>query len=84
MSKTKQLDGLSETNHHETFNTIVEVCRVSGINFTTMYTTNTSTAIKILCKDEKITISGEYMDGKYFKMNDDERKLVNNMGRNLT
>ena len=63
--------------------TIVEVCRASGINFATMCTANIDTAIKVLYKDEKIAISGEYKDRTYFKMNNDERKLVDNMAEEI-
>ena len=84
LSNTKQPDvGVSEANHHETFKTIVEVCKASTINFAMMCTANVDMAMKILHNDNKISKNGKYEDGTYFELTKDERKLVDEMAEEI-
>jgi len=45
LSKAHHPDGVSEPKHHGMFETIVEVCKASGIKFSVMYSANVDMAI---------------------------------------
>lgn len=83
LTKAHHPDGISEAKHHESFKTIVEVCKARGINFSVMCSANVDMAIKILHKEGKISKRGSYKDGMYFKLTDDERKLVDSMAEEI-
>ena len=72
----KQPEHVHEVKHYESFKSIVELCKASGINFAVMCSANTNVAIKTLHATGKISRSGTYEDGAYFKLTDVERKAV--------
>ena len=74
---------MSEPDHHETLKTIIEVCKASGINFAVMYSSNVDMSIKALHKDGTISKAGTYKEGTYFKLDDDERKAVDDMAEKI-
>ena len=66
-------------NYHETFKTIVELCKVSGINFVVMCSANANMAIIILHREGKVSKVETYMEETYFTLSADERKAVDDM-----
>ena len=80
---TRQPDGMLEADHYKTFKTMIEICKASGINFAVICSANVYMAMKTLFKAKKITNSGTYKDGTYFKLSDDERKLVDDMAEEI-
>ena len=77
LSSLQQPDHVHEVKHYETFRSVIEMCRASGVNFAVMCSANINMAMKTLKDDGKITADGTYEDGTYFSMDGDERKLVN-------
>ena len=58
LGDSRQPYGVSEVKHLETFKTIVEVCKASGVTFSLMYTVNVDTAMKVIFKESKILVNG--------------------------
>ena len=54
----KQPEHVHEVKHYESFKSIVELCKASGINFAVMCSANTNMAIKTLHATGKISRSG--------------------------
>ena len=71
-----QPEDVLESEHYEKYKTIIEVCKTSGIKFSVMCSANVDMAIKLLKLAGEISTSGTYKDGTYFKLTEDERKVV--------
>ena len=72
-----------EVKHYETFRSVVEMCKAGGINFATMCTANTNMALNNLRQEGKITTTGSYEDGAYFKLTNDQRIAVDKMAEDI-
>lgn len=74
---------MSEVSYHETFKTIIEVCKVSMVNFVMMCTANVDMAMKTLFNNRKIAKSSSYADRAYVDLTKGERKLVEEMAEEI-
>ena len=83
LSDAKQPEYVSESDHHEKFKAMVEVCKASVINFSLMYTHNIDAAMKKILKDGSISASGTYADGTYSRHNEVHMKLVNDVAEEI-
>ena len=75
----KQHDDTHEIKQYESFRSVIEMCETSSIIFAVMCSANINMSMKILKREGKITESGTYEDGTYFKLTDDHRTLVDKM-----
>ena len=82
LSAHRQPDNVHEVKHYESFKSVTEMCKASGINFAVMCSANVNMAIETLSKEGKLAdapgaaINGTYEKGTYFDLDDDQRKLV--------
>ena len=75
---TRQYEEVLEVKNYDKFKTIVEVCKASGIKFSLMCTSNVDMAIKMLSNTGKMITKQTFKDGVYFKLDPNDRKLVDN------
>ena len=78
-----QPDTVHEVKHYETYKSMVEMCKASKINFALLCTENVDMALNKLRSEGKVTTTGLYKEGAYFKLSDDERTLVNRMAEEI-
>ena len=76
--KTIQPEHAMELYHYETVKVLVRVCKVSDVNFPMLYThtVDMAMAMKTLHSEGETTSRGNYKDGSYFKLPNNERELV--------
>jgi len=72
-----------EADHYEKFKTIIEVCKISGINFALLCMANVDMANKMLNDTVKVTTTVMYKYGTYFQLSTDERKLVDDQAKEI-
>ena len=81
LADMKQPDDLHEVKHYESFRSVTEMCKASGVNFATMCSANVNMAMKTLKAEGKIADARTYEDGTYFQLSMDDRTLVDNMAK---
>ena len=79
----RQPDNVHEVHHYETFRSVVEMCKASSVNFALLCTANINMAMKELYNEGKITKSGTFDDGSYFRLTPAERKTVDRMAEEI-
>ena len=72
-----QLDDGHEIKHYDTFRSVVEMCKASGVDLSLLCTANIDMAMKDLFVKSKINLNGSFKYGVYLKLNDDGQALVN-------
>ena len=78
-----QPDTVHEVKHYETYKSTVEMCKASKVNFAMICTENIDMAMTTLRNNGKITTTGSYADGAYYRLNDIERPLVDSMAEEI-
>ena len=76
LTSTQQHEEILDPYHYDKFKTIVEFCKAIGNNFASMCTANVDMVIKILNDTSEMDTKGTFTDGAYFKLDPDDRKLV--------
>ena len=83
LTSMRQPEEVHEVKRYESFKSVTEMCKASGINFAVMCSANIDMAIKSLNNTGKITATGTYDDGTYFRLSSDERKAVNKVAEEI-
>ena len=83
LSNLVQPNDVHEVKHFDTFKSVVEMCKASGINFALLYTANVDISMKHLKFTGKIKTGGIFKDGGYFGLNNDDRALVDKMSEEI-
>lgn len=78
-----QPDDVHEVRHYESFKLIAEMCKANGINFAVICSANVNIAIKTLYEKNKISCKRTYEDGTYFKLSNENRKLVDKVAKEI-
>ena len=73
-----QPENVLKADHYEIVKTLVEVCKVGGLNFVLMCTYTVGMVMEELHNDRSIRKTSKYIDGVYFQLSADEKWLVNN------
>ena len=76
LSNCIQPKNVDEPKHYESVKTLVEVAKASGVNFGLLCTNNIDIAMQSLYDAKDISHGGTFKDDKYHKLDEDERKMV--------
>ena len=67
-----QPETVHEVKHYETYKSVIEMCKASKVNFALLCTDNIDMSMNTLRNEGKITTTGTYANGDYFKLTDPE------------
>ena len=83
LSSLTQPDDVHEVKYYDTFRSVAEMCKASGISFSLMFTANVDMAMVNLLGTGKISSGGSFKDGSYLKLSENDRNQMDKMAEEI-